>query len=373
MPPAEHAKMGYLGRALASGARPFHYRAAVRTLLTGVGAVAPLHGAHLPLPGLTYASPAPGFDQRGAAEFSGVAPPTAPVRAPASPQTGSSAGTPPRRERSEPTNEYGHRPPSAVPQPGADAPRMEHQRFGSETKTESQSETQAVSIAPQLVAIPESKRVAPAELASAVMPKVARLAPSAPPIADRARRHDPIATANLHPADRQRSPGPVEHAARLPDAAPGPQPNLALRTAAPQRARADLVSETPGRSPSQHPTPPLVPSPNTRMASLDRTAPGQRAPRPEPARTTMSTPTRASADPTHQRALRTLEQLRHTVQALVTNPQAAQPAAAASAVPPPAPPAPKVVVVKQSADQPRRGSAFWERRYLGHPQLRVFR
>jgi hypothetical protein len=373
MPPAEYAKMGYLGRALARGARPFHYRAAVRTLLTGVGAVAPLHGAHLPLPGFTYAPSAPGFEQYGDAEFSGVTATTpAAVRTPTSPQTGSSAAAPPHRGRSEPVNEYGHRPPSTAPQP--DAPRVEHQRFGTETKAESRSETQAVSIASRLIAIPEPKRGETAVLASAATSKVARPAPSAPPIANRDCRYDPIATVNPHPADRQLSRGPVEHAAR-PDTVPGPQPNLALRSAARQHARADLASESPGRSPSQPQTPPLVPSPNTHMVSLDRTAPGQRVSRPESVRPTMSapTPTRASVDPTHHRALRTLEQLRHSVQALASRPQAAQPAAPTPVAPPSAPPAPKVVVVRPSTDRARRGAAFWERRYLGHPQLRVFR
>jgi hypothetical protein len=390
MPPAERPTTGYLTHALARGARPFHFRTGVRTLLTGVSSAASWHGAQQPFPGFTYVSPAPAFDLRGNMESPASAALTVPAaaRAPASPHTGSSIGVPPRATQTARADEQGARPPSGAHQTAAAALHGKHQQFGADVKTESRPEIQAVSSAPQWIAIPESRRAAPGDLASATTPKVAPFSPRAPSTADRAHQHDPTTKVNPHPADLGNNPNPVEHVAKLPDAVViGPQPNLASSPVVPPpalhmapRARADLASETPGRSPSPRPTPAHVPWPNTRTALFDRAessqhTPQPQAPRPERARITSSAPmpTRAPLDPTQQRALRTLEQLRHSVQALVSKPPAAQPPAPAPVVPPPTPPPAKVVLVRPAADRVRRVAAFWERRYLGHPQLRVFR
>jgi hypothetical protein len=385
MPPAERLMTGYLARALASGAQSFRFRTGARTLLTGVDTAASLHGVPQPLPGYSYASPAPPFNLHGTMEFpTAVAAPTAPAaaRTPASLQTGSSVGVSPRMVRSESADENSTQPSSAARQTGADVPHVEHQRYRSDAKTETRLETQAVSIAPQLIAIPKPNYIVLANWASAARLKGAAFAPNAPPFPDHAGKHDPITNVNPRPADLRLSRDPVERVAKLPNTAIGPPPNLALFPTVPphvphtaRRAHANLVSEAPEQSPSPQPTPPHVSLPNSRMAPFDRAASGQRAPhsqapRPELARTT---PTRAPLDPTQQRALRTLEQLRHSVQALVSKPQAAPSAAATPVVRPPASPAPKVVVVRPSAERSRHGSAFWERRYLGHPQLRVFR
>ncbi|HZF20335.1 MAG TPA: hypothetical protein VE008_11585 [Burkholderiales bacterium] len=394
---------GYLSRVLASGARPFQFRATARTLLTGVGVEGQLDHAHAPPPvGFTYADlPVPvdptaglgraSFDAGGAlAAKTGPtrsAPPELPDEKPKNSVPGSSAAP---RELSDP--------PLAAPAPFSTRPPVDAGRPAPSGVVPGSKS----SLAREHPAAPSTTTLEVPGVACR-SPATARDLAGARDVGTRPefrRRHDSAAASRIGSPSRTASEnaqakdtGPHQETPPLRDPERAPRAGAPSRSA-PLSTQADDAMRQPTRAPSparhatedaRNETTDLAPrkpvprraAPAVRGSSLTAEHVGIGAAVAPPLRFTARPPPFPPENSGNQRAAQNIEVLRGSVQALATK------AVAAKAAPveptPPSPgraavkPAREVVVVRESAGRQSHRSAFWERRHLALPLLRVLR
>jgi hypothetical protein len=379
---AERQATGYLSRVLASGARPFQFRAAAHTLLTGVGAAGQFGYSHAPPPaGFTYAQPsAPAelITGRGPEPFDAVV--TAAKAAPALP--GAQAPGSGRSRRPEPASgavphlafdmERSGRAPSSSP---VDSRTPAVSGTTSAFKARAAAETPGVQSKTLVLKVPEAASGAQAavrELASGVQ-RIGARAEIQQPRNHRSGAVDVGSPAGSAPEDalaRSTARGPE----RARENAPPPPQRLQRAAENAHRKAADFI---PQELPPKQPVASAMDGPSI---AVERIEAGDRANAASVRPAAIAAVRRtafAAEDSQKLRAVHTLQQLRSSVQALVTKAVAAK-AAPAEAKPraperPAARPPRKLIVARQSVDRQRHSPAFWERRHLGWAQLRVFR
>jgi len=414
--PAERETAGaYLSRVLASGARPFQFRAAVRTLLTGVGAEGQLDHAHAPPPvGFTYAElpvPADPTAGLGHAPFEAGAAPAA--------KTGSTRSAPPELPDEKPR--------SSVPGSSASPRELSTSPLAARAPVSTRPPVDAGRPAPSGVVPGSESSFAPGHTAAPStttleVPGVARRGPATARDLAGARdvathpesrsRHDPPAASRIGRPSRAASEsadakdlGPHQETPLLRDRERAPRAGAANRGAPPSTQADDAVRHPTQAREDASPGPRWAPNSARHTAEDARNETTDLAPRkPLPGQraapavresslaaerlglgATVAPSLRATAgarpfwpeNSGNQRAVQNIEALRGSVQALVTKAVAAR--AAPVEPTPPSPgqaavkPAREVIVVRGSAGRQSHPSAFWERRYLALPLLRVLR
>lgn len=390
MQPVERQTTGYLSQILTSGARPLQFRITARSLLTGAGLAGQVDHSRAPPPvGFTYAHRFASVDLIASldqASFDGAVPMLAAEIAPVVTAVHALG----RSDLARPNFESG-----AGPHVASDPARPRRAQFPFTSRLPVEGDRPATSPpTPTLKANePVTSFAGRPQPTVLKVPEIGRTANVAIHIvaADSRGLGEDVQmrrpSNHLGEAEVGRSIGPASDAVLAPDTsrgqkraleggAPPPRALLPPQARVHKNAPPEAIDLVPGQLPLKQPEPGSV-GPTVGAHGIEVrervTVAGARA---AATNSDWMVATRPEG-PQDARALETIEQLRSSVHALMTKAVAARaaPAEATRSTPesPAARPPRRVIVVKQSVERQRRSAAFWERRYLAWPQLKVLR